>query len=168
MDQAEKGDWNYQLNAIYCIGILDFTFERMEVWSVNEEVVHTVKLKDKNCKVFYEKLTYIHLEIPNFRKKEEELVTRLDKWLFFLKHLEDFQEIPTIFSDLIFESPFEKAELAKYNDAEQKLYEASLKTLRDNFSAYQFANEEGKIEGIKEGIVIGNAKGEEIGIVKGI
>ena len=52
--------------------------------------------------------------------------------------------------------------MAKYNDVEHKLYEASLKTLRDNFSAYQCANEEGKVEGIKEGIVLG----EQIGIDK--
>ena len=26
-EQAEKGDWNYRLNAVYCIGILDFTFD---------------------------------------------------------------------------------------------------------------------------------------------
>jgi predicted transposase/invertase (TIGR01784 family) len=163
VDQAEKGEWNYELNPIYCIGILGFTFESKQEPNFKEEVVHTIKLKDQNGKVFYEKLTYIYLEMPNFRKKEEELETRLDKWLFFIKNLEDFQEIPAIFGDAIFESAFEKAELAKYNDEEHKQYQASLKTLRDNFSAYQCATDEGKIEGIKEGIIIG----EEIGIDKG-
>ena len=90
VDQAEKGDWNYQLKAIYCIGILDFTFESKEELSFKNEVVHTIKLRDQNCKVFYEKLTYIYLEMPNFSKKQEELETRLDKWLYFLKNLEDF------------------------------------------------------------------------------
>lgn len=26
-EQAEKGEWNYHLKAVYCVGILDFTFE---------------------------------------------------------------------------------------------------------------------------------------------
>jgi len=171
VDQAEKGEWSYQLNPIYCIGILGFKFETKQDLLINKEVVHTIKLKDQNNKVFYEKLTFIYLEMPNFSKKEDELETRLDKWLFFIKNLEDFQEIPAIFEDKIFESAFEKAELAKYNDEEYLLYQASLKTLRDNFSAFQCATDEGKVEGIKEGIIIGEEigmiKGEEIGMVKG-
>ena len=27
VEQAEKGDWNYNLKAVFCIGILDFTFD---------------------------------------------------------------------------------------------------------------------------------------------
>jgi len=167
VDQAEKGEWSYQLNPIYCIGILGFTFESKQDLLMNKEVVHTIKLKDQNNKVFYEKLTFIYLEMPNFEKKEDELETRLDKWLFFIKNLEDFQEIPAIFGDSIFESAFEKAELAKYNDEEYKQYEASLKTLRDNFSAFQCATDEGKAEGLIEGEQIGMIIGEQIGMAKG-
>jgi len=167
VDQAEKGDWNYQLNAIYCIGILDFTFENKGEMVFKNEVVHTIKLKDQNGKVFYEKLTYIYLEMPNFVKREEELETRLDKWLFFIKNLEDFQEIPTIFRDSIFASAFKKAEIAGYNDEEYQLYEASLKTLRDNFSAYQCASDEGKIEGLMEGLLKGKIEGRIEGKIEG-
>ena len=39
--------------------------------------------------VFYDKLTYIYLEMPKFRKTEDELVTMTDKWLYTLKHLPD-------------------------------------------------------------------------------
>lgn len=167
VDQAEKGDWNYQLSAIFCIGILDFTFESKDDLSFKNEVLHTIKLKDQNGKVFYEKLTYIYLEMPNFNKKQEELETRLDKWLFFLKNLEDFQEIPSIFSDSIFKSAFEKAELAKYNNVDHTLYEASLKTLRDNFSAFQCANDEGKMEGRIEGKIEGKIEGRVEGKLEG-
>ncbi len=96
-EQAEKGDWNYNLKAVFCIGILDFTFDDYTVESEFSEVVHTIKLKDQNGKLFYDKLTYIYLEMPNFNLLEQDLKTRLDKWLFFIKHLEDFQSIPLIF-----------------------------------------------------------------------
>ena len=58
-EQAEKGEWNYRLNPVYCIGILDFTFDDYEKESEKGEVFHQIKLKNQNGKVFYDKLTYI-------------------------------------------------------------------------------------------------------------
>lgn len=150
-EQAEKGDWNYNLKAVYCIGILDFTFDDYESEPEKSEVVHNIKLKNQNGKTFYDKLTYIYLEMPNFNLKEENLATRLDKWLYFIKHLEDFQSIPTIFSDDVFTQAFQKAEISMFRQAELEQYEASLKIFRDNKAVYEYAIEtafdEGKIEG---------------------
>lgn len=42
-EQARKGDWNYQLSAVYLVGILDFTFSEDEA---EKEVRHEVQLKD--------------------------------------------------------------------------------------------------------------------------
>lgn len=144
-EQAEKGEWNYNLKAVYCIGILDFTFEDYKNESEQYGVVHTIKLKNQNGKVFYDKLTYIYLEMPNFKQTENELTTRLDKWLFFIKHLEDFQTIPSIFTDEIFTQAFEKAELAKFGQAELDSYENSLKTYRDLKGVIETAFDEGII-----------------------
>ncbi len=79
--QAQKGEWNYHLQPVYCIGILDFTFHESET----PEVIHTVNLKNQHNQVFYKKLTLIYLEMPNFNKSLEELETRLDKWLYFIR-----------------------------------------------------------------------------------
>lgn len=89
--------------------------------------------------------------MPNFIKKETEFETRLDKWLYFIKHLEDFQSIPEIFSDEVFEEAFKKAELSKLGPVELDNYEYSLKVFRDNKAIYDYAIDtafdEGKIEG---------------------
>jgi predicted transposase/invertase (TIGR01784 family) len=150
-EQAEKGEWNYNLKAVYCVGILDFTFDDYENEPEKSEVVHTIKLKNQNGKTFYDKLTYIYLEMPNFKKQEADLKTRLDKWLYFIKHLEDFQSIPTVFKDEVFTQAFEKAELAKFGQAELESYEYSLKVFRDNKAVFEYAIDtafdEGKIEG---------------------
>lgn len=150
-EQAEKGEWNYNLKAVYCIGILDFTFDDYEKELKKNEVVHTIKLKNQNGKTFYEKLTYIYLEMPNFNQFENELTTRLDKWLYFIKHLEDFQTIPTIFSDEVFKQAFAKAEIAKFGQSELAIYENSLKTYRDLKGVIDTAFDEGKQEGKLEG-----------------
>jgi predicted transposase/invertase (TIGR01784 family) len=149
-EQAEKGEWNYDLKSIYCIGILDFTFDDYETEPEKSEVVHTIKLKNQNGKVFYDKLTYIYLEMPNVKLSENNLKTRLDKWLFFIKNLEDFQSMPTIFSDEIFTKAFEKAELAKFGSIERDKYETSLKNYRDLKSVIDTAFDDGKLEGMLE------------------
>ena len=145
-EQAEKGEWNYRLNPVYCIGILDFTFDDYEKESEKSEVFHEIKLKNQNGKVFYDKLTYIYLEMPNFVQKEEELKTRLDQWLYFIKHLEDFQVIPNIFIDEVFSQAFEKAEIAKYSKTELDNYENSLKSYRDLKGVIDTAFDDGKNE----------------------
>jgi len=146
-EQAEKGEWNYNLKAVYCIGILDFTFDDYETEPEKTEVVHTIKLKNQNGKIFYDKLTFIYLEMPNFKRKETELETRLDKWLFFIKNLEDFQTIPTIIADEVFNQAFEKAELAKFGQKDLYDYEMNLKIYRDYKNTVNTAFDEGKLEG---------------------
>jgi predicted transposase/invertase (TIGR01784 family) len=150
-EQADKGIWNYSLKAVYCIGILDFTFDDYETESERDEVVHTIKLKNQNGKIFYDKLTYIYLEIPNFKVSENTLKSRLEKWLYFIKNLEDFQAIPTIFNDEVFFKAFEKAEIAKFGQEELENYEMNLKIYRDYKNTVDTAFEDGKLEGKMEG-----------------
>jgi predicted transposase/invertase (TIGR01784 family) len=70
-EQALKGQkWNYELKAVYTIAILDFEFSD----STPEKLHHRVKLMDEEtCKIFYDRLTYIYLEIPKFSKGIKEL-----------------------------------------------------------------------------------------------
>ena len=152
-EQAEKGEWNYNLKAVYCIGILDFTFDDYENEPEKSEFLHTIKLKNQHGNVFYNKLTYVYLEMPNFTKAENQLENRLDKWLYFIKHLEDFQNIPVIFRDEVFEQAFEKAELANFGQADLDKYENSLKIYRDLKGVIDTAFDEGNIEGKIEGML---------------
>lgn len=161
-EQAEKGEWNYNLKAVYCIGILDFTFDDYESEPERNEFLHTIKLKNQKGEVFYDKLTYVYLEMPNFIKTESQLETRLDKWLYFIKHLEDFDSIPTIFKDEVFVQAFEKAELANLGQSDLDKYENSLKVYRDLKGVIDTAFDEGKIEGKIETAKMMKAEGEPI------
>jgi predicted transposase/invertase (TIGR01784 family) len=126
------------------VGILDFKFE--EDKTGEGEVIHTVQLKDQNNQLFYDKLKFVYLEMPHFIKQEHELETRLDKWLYFIKHLEDFQNIPEIFKDEIFEKAFQQAEIAKFSEDERHDYEQSLKIYRDLKNVIDTAFDEGIIK----------------------
>jgi len=163
-EQAERGDWNYKLKAVYCIGILDFTFDDYETEPERSEVLHTIQLKNQHGKVFYDKLTYLYIEMPNFQKKESELHTRLDQWLYFIKYLEDFKQIPLIFRDTVFITAFETAELAKMAEADVFAYERSLKVFRDNKATFEYALEQAKKEGREQGREEGREQGREEGL----
>jgi predicted transposase/invertase (TIGR01784 family) len=148
-EQAERSDWNFELRAVYCVGILDFKFDDYKNNEKNE-VIHKVHLKNQNNQVFYDKLEFVYLEMPHFTKTEQELITRLDKWLYFIKHLNNLQDIPSIFSDDIFVHAFHKAELANYTPQEREVYEDSLKIYRDLKNTIDTAYDDGVIERSKE------------------
>jgi predicted transposase/invertase (TIGR01784 family) len=146
-EQAKKGEWNYQLAAVYLVGILDFTFSDDES---PPEVRHEVQLKDQQCRVFYDKLTYIYLEMPNFRKTEAELQNNFDKWMFVLQQLPYLQNRPQALQERIFQKLFETAEIARFSPDEKHNYESSLKYYRDLKNVVDTSFDEGKAEGIAE------------------
>ena len=146
-EQAKKGTWDYQLAAVYTIGILDFIFDEDKE---DEEVRHEVKLKDQHCRVFYDKLTFIYLEMPKFKKTEAELETNFDKWMYVLKHLPDLQDRPPALQERVFLKLFEAAEIARFDPQEKAQYEESLKYYRDLKNVVDTSYEEGREEGRSE------------------
>ena len=148
--QAQQGNWDFKLKAVYTIGILDFVFA--EDKDDQEVFHHEVKLVDQNTqKIFYDKLTYIYLEMPKFKKTEEELETHFDKWLYVLRNLEDLTNRPAKLQEKIFAKLFEQAEIANYSEHEYQEYEHSLKAYRDLKNVIDTAYDEGKAEGKIEG-----------------
>jgi predicted transposase/invertase (TIGR01784 family) len=144
-EQAKKGEWNYGLKAVYTIGVLDFVFNENKD---DEEYYHSeVKLMDTKKKtVFYEKLTFIYLEMPKFKKDVDQLETRFEKWMYVLKNLPRLQNLPLQLQEKIFEKIFRVAEIAKMDGAEVAEYEDSLKVYRDWYSVITTAKREGKTE----------------------
>ena len=130
-EQAKRGNWDFNLSEVFTVGILDFVFSDDKADSINKEVRHEVQLKDQKCQVFYDKLTFIYLEMPNFTKTEEELETPYDKWLYVLKNLPNLTNRPHKLQEKIFERLFETAEIAKFSPQEKEQYEDSLKVYRD-------------------------------------
>ena len=141
--QGERGQWRFGLKAVYTIGILDFVFD--EDKDDQEYYHHVVKLMDVNTKeVFYDKLTYIYLEMPKFQKTEGELVTMTDKWLYALKHMPDLLERPKALQERIFNKFFDVAEIAALSKEEYAKYWESEKVYYDNDGAIRTAEAKGR------------------------
>ena len=158
-EQAKRADWDYELKAVYTIAILDFVFDSDK--KDPEKFRYDVKLSDiETKKVFYDKLTFIYLEMPKFNKTIDELKTRFDKWLFVIKNLNKLNRIPDKLKEQIFEKVFETAEIARFTPDQVRSYEDSLKYYRDLKNSLDTAKEEGVIEGIEKGIAKGIEKGK--------
>jgi predicted transposase/invertase (TIGR01784 family) len=162
-EQAKRADWDYELKAVYTIAILDFVFDADK--NDPHKFRYDVKLSDiETHQVFYDKLTFIYLEMPKFNKTIDELKNRFDKWLFVIKNLNKLNRVPDKLKEQIFEKVFETAEIARFTPDQVQSYEDSLKYYRDLKNSLDTA----KDEGVAKGIEIGFEKGIEQGIEKGL
>lgn len=170
-EQAQRGgEWDFRLNPVYTIGLLNFNFadglENAKRWH------HEVKLMEvETHEVFYDKLTYIYVEIPKFDKMESELVTMYDKWMYVLKNISRLKQRPAALQERVFTRLFEQAEIAKFNNEELKLYEDSMNAYRDIVNAIRTAEKtkyaEGEADGMAKGLAEGLEKGRAEGLEKG-
>ena len=87
--------------------------------------ITNVQLKDQDNIPFYDKLNLQFVQMPLFTKKEHELTTQLDKWLYFLKHLPSFNEIPRILNEPIFRQAFKTAKISNFSEKEHLKYRES-------------------------------------------
>ena len=149
-DQARTGeDWDFNLKKVYTVGILNFEFKEDKY--DKDCLHHEVKLMDTaDHHVFYDKLTYIYLEMPKINKTEDELETMFDKWLFVLKNLSHLFERPKALQERVFERLFEQAEIARFTPEERRVYEDSMKVYRDINNAIATAKRDSKAEGKAE------------------
>lgn len=152
-DQAQQGDWNFKLEPIYFVAILDFEYDEAEE---RRKFRRDVALKDQDGEVFFDKLHFKFLQMPLFHLKEHELKTKFDKWCYFLKNLESFDYIPNVFNEPTFQKAFGTAELAGLTAQQRDNYEQSLIQYRDLKSALETAVEEREVEIAKNLISLGS------------
>jgi predicted transposase/invertase (TIGR01784 family) len=157
-EQAKKGsEWDFGLEKVYTIAILDFEFDDDKKYP--NKFRYDVKLKELEInEIFSDKLNFIYLEMPKFKKEIDELETRFDKWLYLIKNLHKLDRIPEKLKETIFLKLFETAEIAKFSQQEFQDYENSLKYYRDLRNSLDTAKEERTIEiakqGLKEGVSV--------------
>ena len=161
-DQAQQGDWNFKLASIYFVAILDFEYDEEEE---RRKFRRDVALKDQDGEVFFDKLHFKFLQMPLFNKKENELENKFDKWCYFLKNLENFDQIPSILNEPIFQKAFTTAELARLSVEQRDRYEQSLIQYRDLKSVIETAVEEAVEDKLIEIATNGILKGYDNNII---
>ena len=180
-EQAPRGEWDYELKGVYVIGILNFVFHespsqvsageksRLLSESASDCFHHQVQLVDlKTKEVFYDKLTFIYLEMPKFNKTEAELETMFDKWMFVLRNLSGLLERPSALQERVFNRLFKAAEIAAFSPQRRSEYWESLKNYRDWKNVLDTNMKKSYVKGREEGLAEGIEKGREEGLAEGI
>lgn len=153
-EQAPKGnrkDWAYNLTEVYLIAFLeDFNLPG----NSKTKYLQDICLVDKATgKIFYDKLSLMFITMLNFVKEPHELDTKLDKWLYALKHLIEFKQRPDFLSEAEFDELFNLAKYANLTREERNMYNASLKYKWDNKNVRDYERNKAREEGKREEIL---------------
>jgi predicted transposase/invertase (TIGR01784 family) len=125
-EQGRKGkDWQYDLKAVYSVNIVNFLIDPKRT---DKKYLSFIQLKDETNDVFYDKLTFVYIELPRFTINRRNLKTDNERWVFALKYLPRLFRLPKALHQEIFKKLFEQAKIAKMTKREREQY---LKSITD-------------------------------------
>jgi predicted transposase/invertase (TIGR01784 family) len=93
----------------------------------------------------------MYLELPKFRKTEDQLESHFEKWVYAFKNMPALHDRPRKLQERIFTRLFEAANIAQFTPTERTEYEDSLKVYRDLKNSLDTALEVGRELGRAEG-----------------
>ena len=138
----------YELVPVYVVSFMNFLPHAEDEVS---EFKTDVMLREKGSEeAFMDKLRFIYLNLPFFKKKAEECVTDFEKWIYVLKHMATLERIPFETQKKIFKRLAEvadsrclsKEEMEKYEEIQRQVTSYNL----GMYSAWQEGNQKGKLE----------------------
>ena len=140
-DEKGKDPWDFSLDGVFFLGVLDFKYEQDEMTEHRYQLLET-----KTLKRMTDKLEFVFVEVAKFNKREDELETDLDKWLYLLKNMSTLLERPAALRDRVFGRLFDVAEYARLDDEERKKYVEAMNTTRDTFNMIAYARKQNSYE----------------------
>jgi predicted transposase/invertase (TIGR01784 family) len=125
--QIERGDQYENLNPTYFIGILDFEVTK------NPSYINRHKVIDLETNENYIKdIEFNFIELPKFNKKENELESIIDQWVYFIKNAENLHVIPENLKDKGLQFAYEDADKHNWTKAELEAYDYVLMREQDD------------------------------------
>ncbi len=146
-----------QIESRLFIGLLEFNIDD------KEHYIKKVSLFDEFTKEkFYDKLTLYYIETKKFKKKEEELSSQLDYWLYVLNNLPHLTDIPEkLENNEVMQEFFDVAEFLKLSKDEEFAYQQDLKSKLDYVNVLRYAKETAEEKGFHKGVKKGREEGEK-------
>jgi len=135
-----------KLNQVIGITITDFTLfsdfpHYLSCHSTRESITNKEYLSD---------ILYYFIELSKFNKKEKELKTDIDRWVYFLKMAGELEEIPDSLNKEPYRTAFETAMISRMNKEEYDLYDNAAMQIADHIGSLELAHKEGFQEGIEK------------------
>jgi predicted transposase/invertase (TIGR01784 family) len=124
--QIEREDEYEKLNPIYFIGILNFEVTKNSNYLSRHKVVDI-----ETNEHFIKDIEFNFIELPKFNKKESELVTVIDQWVYFIKNAENLDIIPEHIKDKGLQFAYEDADKHNWTKEELEAYDYVLMREQD-------------------------------------
>ena len=132
--QIERGDLYEKLNPTFFIGILDFEITQ------NPDYVSRHKILDvETGENLINDIEFNFIELPKFNKKETELRSVIDQWVYFIKNAENLAVIPESVKDEGLRNAYEDADKHNWSKAELDAYDYVLMREQDDRGRLSFA-----------------------------
>lgn len=132
--QIERGDEYEKLNPTYFIGILDFEVTQ------NPSYINRHKIIDIETSENYIKdIEFNFIELPKFNKKENELNSIIDQWVYFIKNAENLNVIPENLQDQGLKFAYEDADKHNWTKDELEAYDYALMREQDEKGRWALA-----------------------------
>ena len=157
-DQLKEGDSYVEVKKVAVINILNFNYyERNSYHSVGRMKFENSKENEKVDMGYILEEQYVtndlemhFIELPKFRKKNPDISSKLDQWLWLICGEEEKIKMAKNENEKIKEA---KSELEKLemSPEDRELYELRLKAIRDEINIRESGFIDGKTEGKKEG-----------------
>ena len=162
--QGERGaDWKFGLKAVYGVFFLNF-----HLTDLPSKLRTDIVLADRDThELFTDKMRYIFLELPSFKKEESECETDFERWIYVLKNMETLQRLPFKARNAVFKKLEEIVDIASMSKEERMKYDESIKVYRDQLAVMEFERNKGLAEGRAEGLAKGKAEGRAEGLAEG-
>ncbi len=155
--QVEAGAEYYDFLPVYVVSILDFVMDNV---SGSNEVRTAYRLYEESThRLLTDRVTFIFLELPKFKKTIEELDGNVLEGMYFcFKNMTTLEDRPEVLSHQIFSKIFEVSRLYNmdHNTRDKVLHKMT--TERDLRNQIAWARQEAIEEGLAEGRAEGRAE----------
>ncbi len=150
--QLLAGDDYQLLNPTYFIGILNFPFGTNPAYYTKH-----LTTDQETGEHLLADMQYAFIQLTKFKKKENELVTMVDKWTYFLKNARKLKLMPNNIDDEGLKEAYEEAEM--FNWSKEMLMSYTVAGMREHDAQNEL--EKAKDDGIEIGRV-----GEKLDVAK--
>lgn len=148
--EAVKGEWDYCLEKVYVIGILNFVPDALQT-NDGQYIEQACLMYDRLRKPMTDKLNFIYVILPKFVKVPDELANDLERWLYVLRHSKKLELQP---------------EELKKNTFNELFEEIKVKQLKGN-NMENYVKSELKYEDLRNFTSYAEKKGHEVGVLEG-
>ncbi len=145
--QLGRGEDYPNLRPVIYIGIVNF-----EIFEGNNYLTRHLILNKDTLKRELTDFEFNFIELPKFTKTEAEVDSIIEKWIYFIKNAYSLEMVPVSADFVEIKEAYEIANEGTWSKKEFEVYEYWQMRLQDERGALENSFDEGKLEGLLEGI----------------